>query len=267
MTTAKFPFWRVVPTEGCGPQEGDYVLPVTRPATVGPEGAGHVMGGVALAAAIDALELASEQPLLWINMQFLSPTQHVEELAIRARQCGGGQSIGQWQADMHVKGRPTHRVSAALGARGPSERKLFATMPDVSPPGDCDPVQSPAWGEPGALHDQVEMRIAAQDFDRGTIAIWTRSTSGFDNDAGWLAIVSDFFLGGHPQSAGGSSLDATFRFVQGCKAGWVLSVTEMAAFDRGTAHGGARHFAEDGKLLAISSQTGVLPRNPRMENE
>jgi acyl-CoA thioesterase len=43
----------------------------------------------------------------------------------------------------------------------------------------------------------------------------------------------------------------------------VLSVTEMAAFDRGAAHGSARHFSEDGRLLAISSQTGVLPRISR----
>ena len=79
-------------------------------------------------------------------------------------------------------------------------------------------------------------------------------------DAGWLAIVSDFFLGAHPASRGGSSLDDTFRFIQGAEPGWVLSVTEFAAFDRGTVCGQARHFAEDGRLLAISSQTGVLPR-------
>jgi len=45
--------------------------------------------------------------------------------------------------------------------------------------------------------------------------------------------------------------------------GWVLSVTEFAAFDRGVVHGSAKHFSQDGRLLAISSQSGVLPRIPR----
>ncbi len=260
MTIAKFPFWRVVPSESG--REGEYILPITRPATVGPEGAPHVMGGVAMAAAVDAMELASEQPVLWVTAQFLSPTQHVEELTIACEQCGGGRSIGQWSANILVGGRPTHRMSAALGAREPSEQVIFAKVPDVPPPDECDPVGGPAWGAPGALHDQLEMRLAAQDFDTGDIAIWTRNTSGFENDAGWLAIVSDFFLGGHPKSAGGSSLDATFRFIQSAPPGWVLSVTDFAAFDRGVAHGSGRHFSEDGTLLAISSQTGVMPRVP-----
>ena len=101
----------------------------------------------------------------------------------------------------------------------------------------------------------------------GMQAIWTRSRAGYAVDAGWLAIISDFFLGAHPGSRGpgSSSLDAMLRFVQGCEPGWVLSVTEFSAFSRGVVHGSARHFAEDGRLLAISSQSGVLPRIPMGE--
>ena len=259
MTLAKFPFWRVVP----GNREGEYILPVMPPATVGPEGAPHVMGGVALAAAIDAMELASGQPILWANIQFLSPTQHAEELSLTCEQCGGGQAVGQWMAHIAVNGRPTHRVSAALGAREPSERTIFSQMPDTPGPEDCAPDQGERYGAVGSLYDQVERRIAMEDAERGLHAVWTRCAPGFASDAGWLAIVSDFFLGAHPRTRGGSSLDATFRFIQSAQAGWVLSVTEIAALDRGVAHGSARHFAEDGSLLAISSQTGVLPRIPR----
>lgn len=260
MALAKFPFWRVVP----GNRTGEYILPVMPPATVGPEGAPHVMGGVALAAAIDALQLASDLPVLWANVQFLSPTQHAEELTINCEQCGGGQSVGQWLADIHVNSRPTHRISAALGSREPSERTIFATMPDLPGPNDCEPKSIERFGAVGSLYDQVEMRIAHSDPERGYEAVWTRNTSGFANDAGWLATVSDFYLGAHPLSWGGSSLDATFRFIQPAEPGWVLSVTEIAAFDRGVSHGSARHFGEDGALLAISSQTGVLPRTPRV---
>ncbi len=262
MTVATFPFWRVVPAEGYGPADGRYLLPVTRPATVGPEGAGHVMGGVALAAVIDALELASEMPLLWINMQFLSPTQHAEELSLSVEQCGGGQSIGQWRGDISLNGRPTHRISAAVGAREPSEHTQFAQMPDVPSPVDCEEKPFDHNGFDDNLIGQVERRVAVSDEENGVEAIWTRSKAGFANEAAWLGIVSDFFLGAHHKTHGGSSLDATLRFVQPAEAGWILSVTNFAAINRGTAMGSAQHFSEDGTLLAISSQTGVLPRIP-----
>ena len=221
------------------------------------------MGGVALAAVIDAMELASGQPILWTNIQFLSPTQHAEELQITCEQCGGGQSVGQWMAEAHVNGRPTHRVSAALGAREPSPSQVFVQMPDLPGPDECEPMNEPKWSADGSLVDQFEMRIAKHDPDTGLNAVWVRGAAGFTNDSGWLAIISDFFLGGHPQSRGGFSLDANFRFVQSAPAGWVLSVTQMGAMGRGVMHGSAQHFSEDGKLLALSSQTGVLPRIPR----
>ncbi len=258
MTVGRFPFWRVVP----GQRSGTFTLPVMPPATAGPEGAPHVMGGVALAAMVDAMELDSELPLLWAQAQFLGPTQHAEELAIEVEQCGGGQAVAQYAASASVNGRPTHRASGALGYREPNEQVLFAAMPDVPGPAEAKPIEI-SHSAPGCLPDQFDYRIAKQDDERGIQAVWTRSRAEFAVDAGWLAIISDLFLGAHPASRGGSSLDAMFRFVQGCDPGWVLSVTEFAAFDRGVVHGSARHFAEDGRLLAISSQTGVLPRIPR----
>ena len=222
------------------------------------------MGGIAMAAIIDAMELESSQPLLWANIHFLSPTQHAEELHISCEQCGGGQSIGQWMAEAHVNGRPTHRLSASLGAREPCEGEVFAKMPDVPGPESSEPAGGPRWGAPGSLQDQIEMRIAVNDPQSGYNAGWIKSAAGFANDAGWLAIIADFFLGGHPRSASGSSLDAMFRFIAPAEPGWVLSVTQYAAIDRGVIHGSTQHFSEDGQLLAISSQTGVLPRIPRV---
>ncbi|MBY6015889.1 thioesterase family protein [Qipengyuania gaetbuli] len=134
MSIARFPFWRVVP----GERNGEYILPVTRPATVGPEGTPHVMGGASLAAAVDVLQLESEQPLLWAQVQFLAPTQHAEELVITCEQYGGGQSVGQWFAEIRSNGRLVQRINAALGAREPSEQRIFAVMPDVPGPDACE---------------------------------------------------------------------------------------------------------------------------------
>ncbi|WP_284124216.1 thioesterase family protein [Parerythrobacter aestuarii] len=260
MSVGRFPFWRVVP----GEQSGTYILPVMPPATAGPDGAPHIMGGVALAAIVDAMQLDSELPLLWAQVQFLGATQHAEELLVSVEQCGGGQSVAQYAASAQVNGRPTHRAGGALGYREPNEQTLFAAMPELVGPDNATPVEI-SHSSPGGLPDQFEYRVALHDEDRGVHATWTRSRADFAIDAGWLAIISDLFLGGHPAARGGFSLDAMFRFVQGADPGWVLSVTEFAAFDRGVVHGSARHFAEDGRLLAISSQTGVLLRIPRGE--
>lgn len=262
MGATTIPFWRCVPGDGAG----SYLLPVMPAATVGPEGAGHIMGGVALAALVDAMELDSGLPLQFAHVQFLSPTQHAEELAIRCEQCGGGQAIAQYAAHGTVNGRPTHRASAALGTREHGEDTQFAAAPQVPGPDASHEVER-GWSAPGGLIDQIELRVAAEDNERGTQAAWTRSRAGFAVDAGWLAIISDFFLGAHPKShgIGSSSLDAMLRFVEGAEHGWVLSVTEFASFGRGVVHGSARHYSEDGRLLAISSQSGVLPRVPMSE--
>ncbi|MFN2098978.1 hypothetical protein [Altererythrobacter sp. MF3-039] len=258
MAVAKYPFWCVVP----GDRDGEYILPVMPPATVGPEGAPHVMGGVAHAAVVDALQLASDQPLLWSHVQFLAPTTHAEELTIRCEQCGGGQAVGQWLAEVRVNGNLTHRASAALGAREPSEQTIFAAMPNVPGPDESEALPTPEWSQPGALFDQFEMRVALQDNDGGRRALWSRSTAEVTPNAGWLAIVSDFFLGSHPASQGGRSLDDLYRFVQAGEPGWVLTYIEFSSFDRGVVHGSAKHYSESGKLLSISSQSGVLPRIP-----
>lgn len=259
---AKAPFWHTLPDPRGHAYAGRFILPVTRPATVGPDGNPFVMGGVALAAGIDALQQASEMPLLWATIQFLAPSHGAETLEISCEQLGGGRSIGQWAVDITSGERHFQRISAAVGAREPSDSHIFARMPAVPHPDDLEQKLPDPNGTDDNLIGQVERRVALDDPDRGIEAVWTRSRAGFALDAPFLALVSDFFLGAHPRTRTGSSLDATFRFIQAAPPGWVLTVTELAAFDRGTVSGQARHYAEDGTLLAISSQTGVLPRVP-----
>lgn len=134
MSVSSIPFWRSVPGDG----EGKYLLPIMPAATVGPAGAPHVMGGVALGALVDAMELDAEAPLQFAHVQFLSPTQHAEELSISCEPCGGGRAIAQYAATAHVNGRPTHRASASLGQREHGEETQFVAMPDMPPPDQCE---------------------------------------------------------------------------------------------------------------------------------
>jgi len=245
-----------------GDRPGEYILPVTKPATVGPDEFPFVMGGTGFAAAIDSLQQECDQRLLWATIQFLSPTQGVDELTIDCQQIGGGQTIGQWSAQTRAGERMVHNISAALGTRERDADHIFAQMPDVPMPDDCEEKPADLNGSPGNLIGQFERRIAMENAVNGVEAAWVRPRGGFPLHAPILALISDFFLGAHPRTRTGTSIDATFRFIQPADHGWVLSVTEMAAFDRGTVSGSARHFAQDGRLLAISSQTGVLPRIP-----
>ena len=41
---------------------------------------------------------------------------------------------------------------------------------------------------------------------------------------------------------------------------WLMMVTQLSSFTRGAVHGHVHIFAENGTLLAASSQTGLLPK-------
>jgi acyl-CoA thioesterase len=77
-----------------------------------------------------------------------------------------------------------------------------------------------------------------------------------------LALTSDFFLGAHCLTRGGTSLDNTFRLNALAETDWILCSTRLASFSNGAVHGSQCQFAQDGTLLSVSSQTGLLPRNP-----
>ena len=87
-----------------------------------------------------------------------------------------------------------------------------------------------------------------------------RPTFDASVSAGLLALMSDFFLGAHSLTRRGTSLDNTFRLYQLAQTEWVLNVTQLTSFGRGAVHGTMHQFAEDGSLLATSSQTGMLPK-------
>ena len=88
--------------------------------------------------------------------------------------------------------------------------------------------------------------------------MWIRPLFDTKVDAPYLALISDFFLA-RMSARRGTSLDNTFRLINLVESEWLMMVTQVSSFTRGR----ARHshiFAQDGTLLATSSQTGLLPR-------
>lgn len=221
------------------------------------------MGGVAMAAAIDALERATSKPLLWATIQFLNHGFLGDEIDINVEPVGGGRNVTQMMASLSKGNMVLQRVFGALGERPNGKGDVFVSMPEVPAPDDCPAKADDTFGRPDNLLAQFERRTAVEDNDSGYECMWMRPLFDAQVSAPLLALMSDFFLGAHPATRGGTSLDNTLRVHATAPTEWVLCVTQFAGFVRGAVHGSQHMFTHDGVLLTSSSQTGLLPNRPK----
>ena len=229
-------------------------------ACVGPAGSEFIMGGVAQAAAIEAAEIVSDKPLLWSTIQFVNAGLLNQSIDIEVEVLGGGRSISQVLVTLTADGTVLQTMSAALGGRQGTERQ-FVSMPRVAAPEDSPIRTDLDHNNDQDLIAQFERRVPLEAPDEGLGAMWIRSNEALPITAGLLAITSDFMLGLHPESFRGTSLDNTFRVFSTCPTEWILCVTQMSGSRDGAAIGVTHQFTQDGRLLSVSSQTGLLPRS------
>ena len=243
-------------------KDGDnFSYRVVQSACVGPdENYQFYMGGAAMATHVDALERYFEKPLLWATTQFLSHGMLANDLTLDVKQIGGGKNVVQAEAVMRRGDDVLHRTIAALGARGDDPDRAFVTMPDVKNPEACPHKPEDAMASEQNLIGRFDRRTAFEDNDAGIEYMWIRGRDRMKIDAAYLVLISDFFLGAHERTRRGTSLDNTFRLISTQQTDWILAVTQISSFTRGAAHGTMHMFAEDGSLLATSSQTGMLPK-------
>ena len=240
--------------------ENAFKLVASPQACVGPAGHEFIMGGVAQAAAVEAAEIVSDKPLLWSTIHFVNAGLLNQSIDIEVEVLGGGRSISQLLVMLTADGTVLQTMSAALGGRQGTERQ-FVSMPTVAPPEDCSIKTDLDHNNDLDLIAQFERRVALAIPDEGLGAMWIRPKDALPISAGLLAITSDFMLGLHPESFRGTSLDNTFRVFSTCPTEWILCVTQMSGFRDGAAMGVTHQFTQDGQLLSVSSQTGLLPRS------
>ena len=240
--------------------ENAFKLVASPQACVGPAGHEFIMGGVAQAAAVEAAEIVSDKPLLWSTIHFVNAGLLNQSIDIEVEVLGGGRSISQVLVMLTADGTVLQTMSAALGGRQRTERQ-FVSMPTVAPPEDCSIKTDLDHNNDLDLIAQFERRVALAIPDEGLGAMWIRPKDALPISAGLLAITSDFMLGLHPESFRGTSLDNTFRVFSTCPTEWILCVTQMSGFRDGAAMGVTHQFTQDGQLLSVSSQTGLLPRS------
>ena len=250
-------FWSPQPSVK---DERKFELIASEQACVGPAGYEFIMGGVAQAAAIEAAEFVSGKPLLWSTIQFVNAGLLNQSIDIEVELLGGGRSISQVLVTLSANDTVLQTLTAALGGRQGSERQ-FVNMPQVAPPEDCPVKTDLDHNNDQDLIAQFERRMAIEAPDEGLGAMWIRSKDTLRVSAGLLAITSDFMLGLHPESFRGTSLDNTFRVFSTRPTEWMLCVTQMSGFRDGAAMGVTHQFTQDGQLLSVSSQTGLLPRS------
>ena len=220
------------------------------------------MGGVAMAAAIEAAERSTEQPLLWSTMHYISGGALGDIIDIQVDKSGGGRSISQVGVRLSTQSRLLQTLAASLGGRTGYTDKQFVQMPDVLSPDACPEKDDNTFANDGNLLSQFERRTAFECPETGTEHMWIRPKFETEINAALLAITSDFILGAHRASRGGTSLDNTLRIHNLQPTSWILCATTMSGISNGSIQGVQYQFAENGTLLSTSSQTGLLPRTP-----
>ena len=252
-------FWLPTPVQKGKLDKHSFQLTAQLAACVGTPERQFFMGGVAMAAAVEALQMATGKPLLWATMQFLSHGLLGDKIEIDV-EIHGGRAVQQTSAAVKTGDRMMQNVMAALGGRDHPLEQQFVSMPEVPPAQDCPIKGDDAFGQEGNLLRQFERRTAFEDTQNGIEYMWIKPTFNTEMSAPLLALMADFFLGAHVATRQGTSLDNTFRLHTIKASEWVLNATSLSALGNGAAHGTAYQFAEDGTLLATSGQTGLLPR-------
>lgn len=248
-------FWKPAPD----PQDLDkFKLFASEPACVGPPERQFLMGGVGVAAAIEALEVSCQKPLLWITTHFISGAGFGDELDISIKKYVEGRSVTQAQANLRLGDRLVHRSSAALGGKPHHASARFVKMPDTKAPHDCALKEPDGFYSDTNLQSQFEKRLAYNDDATGREICWFRATQEQTVTAGLVAIVADFLLGATAMTRGGTSLDNTLRVVEIKQTEWFLLDTQIAFYENAITHGRSHIFAEDGTLMATASQTALI---------
>ncbi|MAK59623.1 MAG: acyl-CoA thioesterase [Ponticaulis sp.] len=253
-----------------------FTLDVNYGLSVGPPKQKFLFGGVGLASAVRALELSTDRPLIWATAQYLSFALPGETVEVDVRAATEGKSVTQARVLGHVGDREIYTVNAACGTRGQDLDHQWGEMPDVPGPEACDPrpqMRPTTEGEPEDLANRIDTRVALGRYGKkrgegglsadGRAILWARPDDPSTQiDAIMLAVIADYVPGATGSAlgmhAGSNSLDNTLRIRKIVPTDWVCIDIQIHGIHDGFVHGTARLWAQDGTLMAIASQSGIV---------
>ncbi|MGF1598462.1 MAG: acyl-CoA thioesterase [Acidimicrobiales bacterium] len=222
-------------------------------------GKGQLFGGCVVGAAGLLLESVTERPVQWITCQFVAGAAEGDTVRLAADVVVRGHRISQAEVRGTVDGAPQSTVLAALGTRSYPEGSPTRTLPAVPPPDDCPPHTFEV--SRGGLDARVDVRVADPEpaARRATSRFWFRFHDTTAGDLASVAIATDFVPLALSTALGhrvfGASLDNTCRFVDRAGGEWLLVEMAVDGVVDGIAHCTAHAWADDGRLLAVATQT------------
>ena len=245
-------------------------LPVTVPVSVGQGERMFMFGGIALGAAVLAMERTCDRPALWATAQYLSYARPGSTVDFDVRQPMQGHRISQARVVGHVGDQEIIAAYAALGGRTSRIDDQWVEAPPAPPPADCPLVER--WRrEEGDLHSRFEQRLVSGRYQgraveggrgAGRVVLWVRRQDSAPIERVALCVIADFVLSAVTDAigalAGGTSLDNTIRFARAEETEWALCDMSIESVQNGVIHAAMRIFSESGVLLASAAQTAVL---------
>lgn len=252
--------------------DGIFLAQVPEPLCVGPPAHQFLFGGIALAAAIEAMERRTGRPALFASAQFLTWARPGDTLCFDTEIIADGRVVRQCRVTGR-SGQPAFlHVQGACGGHDSAIAHRDVAMPAVPPPDAC-PGRSMAWRLSTNLNALLEFRLASGAIPHPTdwsgpggvdLACWIRARCGAPLDRRLLTVVADCAFLALDDALGpatrGSSLDNAIRFVAAPVGEWVLAAMHVDGGENGIAHITTRLLSEDGVLLAVAGQTMRLRR-------
>ena len=241
-------------------------LPITDGIT---GGRGALYGGCGLAAAIEAAEGFVDRPTAWATLQFAAGATPPSVVTLVVDVLTAGRRMSQVRVSgSDEAGQPVLAGLVALGRREPVAAGCWERMPTVPPPGECPPrrlVNEERRGGSGPGSTSALRRPAPTASSPPTMVgrrCGRRMPGGVPASAGALAVLGDDVSAGVAAAIGqdvrARSIDNTIRVVEPRATPWVLADVRIHAVADGLGHGTGNLWTEDGHLLAVTSQTGLV---------
>ncbi len=228
---------------------------------------GFLYGGSGIGSAITVAEAVTGRPLVWITVQFLANAFPGEELTITVDVPAAGRGTSQAHVVARVGDRLVFQGTTAHNARSVGDSAQFGQPPSVPPPEECELfLLSIERHRPVSFVTEMERRVPpgaeAAAPTSGHLPLWVRMPTWSGPSAARLGHVADVvpvaLFRAMQRPPGATSLDNTLRVVDPDATEWVLMDVEAQGASRSIGHGQVRMWSDDGRLLAVASQTCIL---------